>query len=403
LKIPWRRVLIICLSVLVLLSIVYSLAFSAEPRDMSSDSDGATGTSRMKAVVEDRGLSATAILSTPAILKDAEDPSRSVYVSIGRGRGYTETEVQQIMKFHSRGGRLLILDDGGRASGITRRFDIDIIGGQLYDESYLEVPDLVQVDVNWRDFAGTIVLNRPTAMALSGGEVLARTGPASWLDKNGNGLRDPENVSAGEFPGQKIVAVLTDPEFQGGDDGVALFISDPSVFANDMLDRGDNERFLIRILDLLLPEGGRVYIDDSTHRNSGARSVVQSLMRGAVYLTTDVNAKIVVGTLSTVLLVAIVYLHPPLLKLKHITYLDRSGLAQLIDRELGEQDVPQMRKLVLDTVRIRNSLTVESFSRLSWEDIGNMVGDRTIMEFVRTGKAEDLEETLGRIERWRRG
>jgi hypothetical protein len=121
-----------------------------------------------------------------------------------------------------------------------------------------------------------------------------------------------------------------------------------------------------------------------------------------VLLTTDINFKIVLGTLSTVLLGAIVYLYVPPPKFKHVTYLNRSGLAQLIDVSVREEHTVLMRKVVLDRVRIRNSMSVEAFSALPWERIRELIGDEVIFEFVRGRGTEDPASMMRRIEEWRK-
>jgi len=197
----------------------YMSFLSQEPIDMASDNEGGRGTSRMYSELEDEGYTLERLLTTPALLLDEGDPKDVLYISLGRGRPFSPTEVQDLTKFHSKGGKVLVAEDGTMASDLSNGFDVDYLDGQLYDERYAGSPDLVQVDVNWRSFSGTIVLNRPTGMAAARGEVVARSGPASWIDRNMNGRRDPENASMGEFPSPKIVALLTDPEFALTDKG----------------------------------------------------------------------------------------------------------------------------------------------------------------------------------------
>lgn len=394
------QVLTALLVVITASSASYLLLFSREVRDLASDNIGPTGTSQLARMLRGDGFEVRAMLTTPALLLDINDPSDILYISLGRGRTFTPTETQDLRKFYSRGGKVLIAEDGSAASAFAGTFDIDFLQGQLYDERFMGSPDFVMADVNWRSFSGTIVMNRPSGMAASGGDVIARSGPSSWIDRNGNGRRDPDNVSSGEFPGSKLLAISTDPDFGEKGGGCVIFISDPSIFTNEMLGQGDNRELVSFLASYLLPNGGTVIIDDSTHRSSGVKSLIQGAMRGPVLLTTDLNYKIVVGTLSTVVLIAAVYLYDPPSKNKHTTYLNRSGLAQLIDTQLDSVSLVLLRKVVLDRIRIDRSMSIEAFSRLSWDELREMTGDDEIFDFIRGKKPSDPEGLLRRVVEW---
>ncbi|MDG6225457.1 MAG: hypothetical protein QCI82_08085 [Candidatus Thermoplasmatota archaeon] len=394
------QVLTAILVVIIASSASYLLVFSNESKALASDDRGPNGTYLLTRTLRDDGFDVKRILTTPALLLDIVDPSEVLYISLGRGRPLTPTETQDLRKFHTRGGKALIAEDGGAASTFAGSFDIDYLEGQLYDERFMGSPDLVMADVNWRSFSGTMVMNRPSGMASSGGDVIARSGPSSWIDRNGNGLRDPENISSGEFPGSKILAISTDPDFRERGGGCVIFMSDPSLFTNEMIEQGDNREFLRFIASYLLPGGGMVLIDDSTHRTSGINSILQGALRGPVILTTDLNFKIVVGTLSTVILVAAVYLYDPPSKNRHTTYLNRSGLAQLIDIHLDAKSMTLLRKVILDRVRLDSSIAVEAFSSLSWDRLREMIGDDEIFEFVRGRDPDDPNEFIRRVARW---
>jgi hypothetical protein len=382
-------------------SAIYTALLSPEANDLSSSEEGPRGTLQLVRSLKEAGYPVEVLLTSPALLLEEADPENVVYLSCGRGKDLTPTEVQDLRKFYSEGGRMIIAEDGHHASSLSVYDNIDFLGGQLYDERFLGDPDFIQIDVNWREFSGTLVLNRPTGLASSGGETIARSGTSSWVDRNGNGKRDPDNSSFGEFPGSRIVAILTDPDFPEKGGGCIAYISDASLFTNEMLVHGDNLDFAVFLISYLLPEGGKVVIDDSTHKTEGLTGLAQGLLRGPVILTTDINFKIVVGTLSTVLLVAIVYLYVPPPKFRHVNYLNRSGLAQLIDNHVGLEHAVLMRKVVLDRVRIRNSMSVESFSQLSWERLREMIGDDDVYNFIRGDDSVEIKEMLRRIEEWK--
>jgi CBS-domain-containing membrane protein len=153
----------------------------------------------------------------------------------------------------------------------------------------------------------------------------------------------------------------------------------------------------------MLPEGGKIVIDDSVHDPPVIASPLVKALRGATLFTTDINIKIVVGTLVTVALLTIAYLYQPLERPEHECLLDRSGVAELADPELTADDLLEARRVLLDKVRLSYGMSLEAFSALSWKDIETMIGDRNLYAFVRSGDhAGAVEGTIMEVTRWRR-
>ncbi len=362
------------------------------------------GLSDLRGHLDDEGYDVEVLLSSSSLLLSEEDPERTIFLSLGPERAYTLTEIHAIDSFHERGGRLILADDTGKMDPLAERFDVGFPSGQLYDENFQINPSFVRVDVNLADhFSGTLLLNKPSYLIHSGGRVIARSGWSAWVDRNGNGLRDLDNSTQAEPLGEKTIAVIMDPDFLFLGGGCAVFISDPSLFLNEMIHQEDNLEFISSLISYLLPDGGTIVIDDGVHLMDGVASVFQRGVLGLVFLLSDVNMKIMVGSMAVIVISTFVYLFDPPERLAHICLLDRTGLAELVELNLTKEDITEIKKVILDRVRVRNSLSVEDFSKLGWGDVRKMINDDRLYRFVRSNRnysVEQLERILVEVTRW---
>ncbi len=403
-----RSRIIIILSTIMIISLMASavmLVLTSGEGTYNSYGGSWEGLSDLRGLLDDEGYDVEILISSSSLLLSEEDPEKMIFLSLGPERAYTLTEIHAIVSFHERGGRLILADDTGKMDPLAKRFDVGFPSGQLYGENFQTNPSFVNVDVNLADqFSGRVLLNEPSYLLHSGGRVIARTGGSAWVDRNGNGLRDFDNTSQGEPLGEKTVAVIMDPDFLSLETGCAVFISDPSLFLNEMIGQENNSKFVTSLISYLLPDGGTIVIDDGVHQMDGAASVFQRGVRGFVFLLSDVNMKIIVGSMTVIIISAFAYLFDPPERLGHICLLDRTGLAELAELNLTREDADPIKKTFLDRVRVKNSLSVEDFSKLEWSGIRKMIGDDRLYRFVRSDRnytVEQLERILVEVTRWR--
>jgi hypothetical protein len=397
--------MIVVISALLLLiaSAIVNMTLLSGGPDLSVNDKGPKGLSR---AFEQMGESydIEVLMTSPSLMLEEDDPDGTLFVSIGPQRKYTLTEVHALKKFHQSGGRLLLADDTGRINGLTNHFDMTVVKGQLYDETFVGHPDIVKVDdVDLGSFSGFLLLNRPSSVIFSDGIGIIRTSSSSWVDRNGNGIMDNLTSAQGEAPGPRYVGAVSDPDFEDEGKGVALVISDPSLFMNHMIDEEDNLEFIQALIEYLLPDGGKIVIDESVHETSGAGSWVQRSFTGAVFIVTDVNLKIVLGTIAAISVFALAYVHEPPGKHRHIHMLDRTGVAEVVDPDISNLDIPEMRKVLLDKVRVANGMSKEAFSALGWESIQSMLSHDTLYQFARyekIPKGSDLTAILLEVNNW---
>lgn len=165
----------------------------------------------------------------------------TLVVILAPNEPYTPGELERIETFVRRGGTVLVGGDFGTAvnellAGINASARID--GALLRDErNYGRSPAFpLATNVSGFDGVEELALNYPSAVVTpnaTNATVIAETSAYAYADVNRNGeLDDAESMRA--YP------ILTREPLGNG---TVLTVSDPSVFINSMLDRGDNRAF----------------------------------------------------------------------------------------------------------------------------------------------------------------
>jgi hypothetical protein len=400
-KLIWSVVGIILLG-MVIASEVYLLA-SMEDNTLSTSVEGWTGASEFADELNRMDYDVKPLLTTSSLLQEEDEPERTLFISLGPEREYTLSEVHTIKKFVDRGGRVLLADDSGNSNELASRFDVNFVQGQLYDQNFVSNPDLVKFKVSVPFFDGFILMNKPASLTFSTGQALIASTSSAWVDRNGNGINDNVTTNQGEAQGVRYLAVISEPDFSESGSGTCLMISDPSLFMNGMINEEGNLDLAMAMVDHLLPLGGKVIFDDSVHSSVGRQGVMQKGMLGLAFLTTDVNLKIVVGSIAVLAMFAVAYIYDPPGKPRHETMLDRTGVAELVEPDLLESDLDELKKVVMERIRVHNGLSVRDFSSLSWEQLEEMVGNPEIIRFVRKGKFKGgVEGLLLEVMEWER-
>ncbi len=387
----------------VIISLVAPLLIVETRSTLSTSEEGWTGASELLGIARGTGARVMVLSSTPTLLLEDEDPDKVLFISLGPQRGYSLTETLALRKFTERGGRLLIADDGGMAAGVAEDHGVSITKGQLYDQDFVGDVNHLKFRVSTSFFDGFVLMNRPASLFFTSGIALISTSSSAWVDQNGNGLNDNLSSGSPEAQGVRYLCVLTVPDLAQKGGGGAVFLSDPSMFMNGMLGSEGNRPFAKALIEFLLPKGGMIVIDDSVHDPPLTSSPIRKAVNGVALFTTDINMKIVVGTLVTVALLSIAYLYNPLERPEHVCLLDRSGVAELAEPELAAEDAREARKVLLDRVRLSNGLSIEAFSKLSWKELDRLIGDRELSVFARSGRHKGrLEDIIEEVGRWQR-
>jgi hypothetical protein len=174
-------------------------------------------------------------------------------------RNYTFDESLTVASFLRRGGRVVVADDFGRANSLLDAIEapIEVNRAPLcqYENYYVNQSFPVITDITRTPYspnAGELVLNHPAALNVSGdASVLAASSGDAWLDADDDNRLD-NGERMGRYP---VVACYA---FGAGE---LIVVSDPDLFINSMLDKGDNGAFMRGLVK------GDVWMDASHGRD----------------------------------------------------------------------------------------------------------------------------------------
>ena len=168
---------------------------------------------------------------------------------------YSAEDAASINSFLSRGGRVVVMDDFGKADSLLNGLDSPVTIRNVplcqYDDFYINQScPIVNVSGGslYTANVSRIVLDHPASLNITGkASVIATSTDMGWLDPNDNSNLDPDE-QMGVYP------VAAYSQFGNGD---LIVISDPDVLVNVMVGKYDNRAFMANILR------GRVLVDAS--------------------------------------------------------------------------------------------------------------------------------------------
>jgi hypothetical protein len=219
------------------------------------------------------------------------DPTTSSLIIIGPEKAFTAAEGRTVGDFVRGGGKLLLADDFGSGNsllegmGATSRFSNSLVLDLAFDKQpeFAVVFDFAQDPTTAS--VTTILMNYPSSLSVNSSttEVLARSSVGSWLDTNGDRLRE-WGEPRGPFP---VMARETMGE------GSILLLSDPSVLINGMSEYMDNSILVNNLIDYVCQGRTGVMFDES-HRNFFDPISVTMVFTGKM----SSNAKIAIASVA---------------------------------------------------------------------------------------------------------
>ena len=190
-------------------------------------------------------------------------PQTDVLMVLGPTKPYSSIDGQIVGDFVRAGGVLVLADDFGTGNSLLETMDANsrFSGKLLMDLSFDKRPEF-SVCFNFEEDPLTtdvtkLLLNHPSSLTVSGMDttVVAESSIASWLDSDGDSIRD-----LGEPKGPFPVAAK---ERMG--DGTIILLSDPSVLINGMITQLDNSIFADNLIFTASDARNSVFFDES-HR-----------------------------------------------------------------------------------------------------------------------------------------
>jgi hypothetical protein len=373
---------------------------------------------------ESGNITVSNIISSPTLLEtiletDDIPVQNTLFIAIGIEKDYTVGEALSIYNFFLRGGKIIIADDFGYVNSVSNKafspshpgFGIEFKKARLWDNRFEKNPLFVKVPINDMNFHGTILLNEPSAMDPPPStrpddpriKALSSPAGASWVDLNGNGKRDPKEFKTDpKFRGFPLIYELTQSITNKEYQGKALFISDPSLFLNDMWDRENNSEFCTHLVTYLLGDEAvssgktKVIFDESRHVPASAKSTFrQTVYTYLVLLVTDTNLRILTPVILVMILLIwiIVVDNPP--RLRHRFDIKHIALYNLRTPNIHSRDADRIRALFLEKIRLASGMNLDEFREMSAPELEQMVGDNDLTEFLLDW---DKSYTIGQLE-----
>ena len=380
------------LALILFSSVVYS-GFTERTTHLSAYSDKWNDISEFRESVEDIGYNTASIISSPAMLLEVEEPEKTLFIAIGVERSYTATEARIIYDFVRDGGKAVIADDYGYANSVSEYyFGVTYIGHRLWDQEYEKNPKLVKIDIDPTTsagfyFDGNILFNNPTALISSIGTLASSTN-LSWVDENNDNLQNIDEIS------QPYPVVVK--KYSG--DGSIVFISDPSMFINDMWGREKNSDFTMALVQHMIETGGEVIFDESRHiRENPVDNSRQSVYEALVILTTDDQLRWLTAIITVLVLGLLIIAYDNPFELKHIYNVGKFKGWELKEPWLSNRDTDRLRFIFLERLRIHLGLSMEEFRDLTRQELNELIGEPELSAFALDMNKYYSSGDLGRI------
>lgn len=417
-KVSWPTVIIVIIIIVALLalSVFAYIGSSDKTSQLSAYSDSWNDISKFREKIlaqkdfeGDALFTTSSIVSSPTMLNKVQDLDETLLVVMGVEKEYSNDEAQAIHDYVDNGGNLILADDFGYANSVAYyHFNVFFFGSRLWDDQYEKNPRFIKIGVNTDFWSGEIMFNEPSAMETTRGRNTekAHSSQNSWVDLDNNGERGYADTDDDGVPDQLEIsqeyAVMI--EIKVGD-GKAWFISDPSLFINDMWNRSNNADFATSLVEYLLPNGGEVIFEESRHiQNSPLDNAQQVIYEALVILTTDDQLTLVTVTLALLALGVLIIVMENPSELRHRFDLGHITLRNLHKPFITHEDCDRIRYLFLEKVRIAYGLSPEDFKELSVDELSQMIRDPDLIDFAldweRTIYGQDLEKILLKIRKW---
>jgi len=202
-------------------------------------------------------------------------PTSSVLTLIGPSTAFSPSEVRVIEQYLLAGGLVLLADDFGTGNSLLQglnasaRFSREPLDDLLFysrNENFPLIVNFSQSRITAN--ISSVVMNHPSFIEINDPnnvEAVAWSSPFSFVDLN-NTNRPPPNATIEAFP---VVAYTQIGE------GSLVLVSDPGIFANDLIDLYDNSK----LFDDLRAMGNRSVLFDVAHLVQSPLSVERVRMR----------------------------------------------------------------------------------------------------------------------------
>jgi len=252
------------------------------------------GCSELADALTNDGYMVSPLISSLSVVNGI--PENSVLVVIGPTHFFSIIDSSALVDFFNKGGSMLIADDYGSANnildglaqivpgyptitvGFTRMSEIRFNRGLLLDAGSNEdgkplLPVISTINDGGRIFSGShhVVMNYATGLeGVQLNQSLASSTPNSWIVAGDvfsliQQVNDPNLIAYNATRGDRLGPFPLLAELQAGN-GRIILLSDPSIFINNMIDRGTNRAFALELFRYLATQANaQTIIFDHNH------------------------------------------------------------------------------------------------------------------------------------------
>ena len=341
---------------------------------------------------ETPGYRVSNTLFTPGALASLTDVRNTVFLIIGPEREYSASEVSAISDFVRRGGSIVVADDSVKSNVITDKAGANSLlkdsstyhGDPLLSLDCDKNPILLKADARLGDREYELLFNEPTALLEdtygSSGlvkEKIASSSRNTWLDVNENEEFDPGEPDREIMKEYSLITLICFSET-----GYGLFISDSSLFINDMWARADNSRFIMDAIYTLIGGNGTVIIDESVHKESSIIGNAITFTSGAIgYLLNSLIFNVILAVVLIAAIIVMIVRAKKIQRKPHRIQRRTPILLELKNPDIDFSELHRLRTLIFDLLCIEYDLDYRFF----WEhpeELEDLIRDYTINRFM---------------------
>lgn len=284
-----------------------------------------------------------------SLSKELNGTNRGLLVMLNPSKSVpmTDEDVASVRTFVENGGTLLLANDNGNGNALldgmglggTVRFNGSLLNDQASQWSGDAFPLITTfAPSNLTAGVQTLYFNYATTLDIAGtnGSVttLASSSAASYLTQ---GASEQANASIVATMGAKpVLASLSYGK------GTIVLCSDPSVFVNSMLDKGDNQRLFANIVGGLTSDPTAPLIFDESHR-------AVPLPWEALYNSVNTDT-----TTKYILILAVMSVVPLVAGVRRITRTRRSTSPEVVPEDSALREIPRSEESVINDMLKRH-------------------------------------------------